>query len=242
MDVKQFLQNYVNVVQWDLKKMALIAEEAQNLQDEEKRRRNQYTGPTPAPTPSVFGTTINHSSEYNYGSVSFFDSHKPEFARCAIPIAMVLTSSVEFLGALMHDDNLWSRDNRTLKFSKAVNKFFDYAQKPLTENQVNLYRAIYRNGSMHSFFPQGVGIAINYDTRFNNYPLFFLNTQIDCIELNVIELQKIVESVFAKIINDTSIYCRIEARYNNYKAQVDQDTTTIISGFRDNIPPTSIFS
>lgn len=235
MDVKRFLQNYINVVQWDLNKMVKIAEDAE-LQQKRSIVENSsgltVPTPTPAPTPSAFSAV----SEADYGSKQFFESHKEEYARCAIPIVMTLTSSIEFLGALIHENNLWEKPHFEQKFKLAVSRFFEYAGHPLTKSQKNIYRAIYRNGLMHSFLPQGLGIAINYDSRFLKYPLFFHNKEIDCIELNGIVLQKLVEPTFQKLIEDTNIHCTIIERYQNYEERVKRDTNTIISDFRKSKP------
>lgn len=235
MDVKRFLQNYINVVQWDLNKMVKIAEDAE-LQQKRSIIENSsgltVPTPTPAPTPSAFSI----ASEIDYGSKQFFESHTEEYARCAIPIVMTLTSSIEFLGALIHENNLWEKTHFGQKFKFAVSKFFEYTGHPLSENQIEIYRAIYRNGLMHSFLPQGLGIAINYDSRFLKYPLFFYNKEIDCIELNGIVLQKLVELAFQKLIEDTDIHCTIIERYKNYEKKVELDTSKIISDFLESAP------
>ena len=51
---------------------------------------------------------------------------------------------------------------------------------------------------MHSFFPQGENVAINYDSSFSDKEWIFLHN--DNIELNVYKLKQIVYTVFDKIL------------------------------------------
>ena len=239
---KNLIEDYITVIKSDLKKMRAIVDEVEKkiLEDSTKviLEADNHTSiapsipiPTPTPTPSITYTP----TENTYVRTSFKEKFDSEKARCAIPIAMVLTSSIEFIGSLLSEHEIW---NSPKKFEISISTFFEYADNPLTDNEIDLFRAIYRNGMMHGFFPQGSEIAINYDSHYQDLPLFFLNTNINCIELNGIKLHEIVKGVYSKIIDDMSIHSRIEEQFHNYSEYVFNKTHSITNSYKNSNPVT----
>lgn len=224
------LQKYINVVTWDLQKMYKIAEDAQKEFDK------VYSSPiptTPIATPSIIGTTINHQDHRR----TFHDIHQPEYARCAIPIAMVLTSSIDFIGALLSPRNLFGSGN---KFDAAIKNFFQYLENngggfgeilhdKTGKNERNLLVTIFRNGLMHDFFPKGVDVAINYDTKYANKKLFFPES--GYVILNVYKLRLIVEWVLNRINKDETSAANISSRLADYEGALD-DIKDIIGTYK----------
>lgn len=251
--IGQYLERYINVVKWDFEKLKRVAEEAQAKYDLRYGRNNL----SPATPPVVEQTHITGSASTlpenvitttqmpRYTPVPaieptsnvqlFYERHTLEYARCTVPIAMVLTSAVEFFGALIHDTDIWGNSN---KFDTSVKNFFTYANMSpaLTQNHVDLYRAIYRNGFMHGFFPQGMNIGINYDSSFENEPKLFFMDKGDIV-FNVNRLKQIVEVVFDKIVADTAKHPTIQARLDDYNAYVELKTKDIVDTFKTNYVP-----
>ncbi|GAB4007147.1 hypothetical protein GCM10028808_10470 [Spirosoma migulaei] len=247
--IADYLQRYINVLKWDIDQIVAVANKAQAAYDA-KYGNNSLTPVTPTTfpiaspgstpvtqsmaTPAAMPQTTRPPSMPSVAQPTnadlFHNRHEPEFARCTVPLAMVLTSAVEFFGALLHTSDLWNNGN---KFDTAIKKFFAYANvtPALTQNQVDLFRAIYRNGFMHGFFPQGAEVAINYDSSFEVNPNLFFKDKGDVV-LNVNKLRQVVDAVFAKIINDTSVHQNISDRLTEYNTYVEGKTRALVDEFK----------
>lgn len=212
----QFLKNYIEIVEGDLDKMIQVAVDA------EKRYKTVNGGPTPISPPSTTPNLPDNQSVVETSPIITttempLSNHvntpvtlpNPKYARCAIPIAMTLTSSLEFIGCLLHQNNMWANNSR---FNDVASTFFEYAG---VEINVTLFRDIFRNGYMHIFFPQGNQVAINFDSSFKDKPLLFKYE--DKLELNVYKLNEIVRGVFRKIIHDTTKVDIINMQIDNYR-------------------------
>ncbi|UFH51826.1 hypothetical protein [Spirosoma sp. KNUC1025] len=249
--IADYLQKYINVVQWDVNQIVKVAHGAEQAYNQ-RYGQNSLTPVTPGPTPGLaghapkptnsiatptnsMGQTVAPTTQAPTTSARptptnvelFHQRHTPEYARCAVPLAMVLTSSIEFLGALLLNSNMWDNSN---KFDSAVKKFFAYAELDYNQNQIDLFRAIYRNGLMHGFFPQGSSVAINYDSTFEHKPLFFVEA--GDVVLNVNKLQQVVEAVFNKIVVDTSVHQTVADRLSEYNTFVEGKTRTHVDNFK----------
>ena len=256
--ISEYLQQYINVVQWDIDQIVRIAQSAQRAYERHYGPLNltpvTTTQQLPAgrsiATPAASSTTtssatippttqapnLTPANTSKSNADLFYERHMPDHARCAVPLAMTLTSVVEFLGALIHTSDIWNNGN---KFDTSVKNFFAYANvnPPLSQNHVDLFRAIYRNGLMHGFFPQGSNVAINYDSSFENDSRLFFIDKGDVV-LNVNKLRQVVELVFSKIVADTLIHPTIEARLTDYSTFVENKTKTLVDTFKANVPTT----
>lgn len=236
--INKQLQKYINVVTWDLQKMYKVAEDVQAAIEQEtiieqEQEVARIPSVTPIATPNIKPTTTNHQDHRE----DFYDYHKPEHAQCAIPIAMVLTSSIDFIGALLSHNNLFVNTN---KFDSASKNFFKYLEDKggnfgeklhKSDNQRKLLFTIFRNGLMHDFFPKGVDVAIAYDKNYEHNKLFFLEQ--DKVVLNVYKLRLIVEWVFDRINNDQTIADKIAARLKDYEDSLNTKKG-IIDDFKTN--------
>ena len=223
----QFLKDYIEIVEGDLNKMVQVATDAEIMYKAVNRGPTPISPPATTPNlptnqpaveiPPIITTTMmplpNHTN--TGGTITL---PNPKYARCAIPIAMTLTSSLELMGCLLHDVNIWPKYGR---FRDAANTFFEYAE---VETNVVLFRDIYRNGYMHIFFPQGNKVAINFDSSFKDESLLFKYE--NKLELNVYKLNEIVRGVFRKIINDTTKADIINTQIENYRVFIENDRTS----------------
>lgn len=229
-----FLRNYIEIIEGDLKKMVGIAKRA------EKKYKIANSGPTPISvdyariisTPGLTTTAMPPPPSVNNRQP--IPLPNPKYARCAVPIAMILTSAVEFIGTLLHTSNVWSRD-----FNLSLIKFFEYAEakgcidETLSHQERDLFRDIYRNGYMHAFFPQGLDVAINFDSSFKGEKLLFQFR--GKMELNVYRFHQIVVAVFKNILLDTEKQDNIAARYLLYKQYAIDRTKDTITAYKNSL-------
>jgi hypothetical protein len=247
--ITEYLKRYINVVKWDINQIVRVANGAQAAYYERYGHNTSSLG-TPTSTPSIASlpnsvatptAALAPTTSRDPNSVSstpltnadlFHQTHAPEFARCAVPLAMVLTSVVEFFGTLLHSSNILKKEE---KFDLAVKNFYSYskASPPLTQAQVDLFRVIYRNGLMHGFFPQGSNVAINYDTSLVSKPLLFEDK--GDVVLNVNKLLQVVESVFLIIVADTSVHQTIQDRLLEYETYTTKKTHDAILAYKDEL-------
>ncbi|GAB4035054.1 hypothetical protein [Spirosoma gilvum] len=160
---------------------------------------------------------------------TFLEQHTPSAAKCAVPMAMSLMATAEFLGALLDDPAVWRARN---KFDCAIEEFFKYAAFQIVDEEKALLRQSFRNGMAHNFMMQGVDVAIDFQSRFNNinYLFFVENSQ---VILNVNKLQKIVYDVMDRLPNDQSKYTIIEDSLREYETgQIAQKTAQIVNDFK----------
>lgn len=74
-------------------------------------------------------------------------------------MVMTLISTIQFFGILLNSTGAYS-DN----FDKKIKAFLDYGAHDLHTTEEELLRAVYRNGVMHSFFPKGNNVEIEFNS------------------------------------------------------------------------------
>lgn len=126
----------------------------------------------------------------------------PPIARCTIPQAMALLSLTDYIGYLINDTG-----RQYFQTEQNIFGFFDLAalygiSNGVSQNQIRLLNRCARQGMMHNFFPKE-GLDISYHS-FNPFgQLFFVHAKSGRLTLNVIELKRIVTTVFQKLLEDS---------------------------------------
>lgn len=202
------LEEYLNIVLWDVDKMAEIAQKVEE--------NNNSKGPVPYSPSFTTQNPNTHNSEV----------HTAESARCTIPIAMALTSAVEFVGSLINaEKDIWGTD-----FIQSVKNVFKYADlKFKNDDEIKIYKEVYRNGLMHHFFPKGLKVAINYDSRFKNKEIMF--SYKGNLELNVYVLHRETKIAFKRVLADPDIQPIIERRINFYLKEANEKQKYLVDKY-----------
>ncbi len=208
--VRKYLAFFIETVKKDISNLLIIADNGEK-EYHEGVKNGLYDR-------DLLRTTLNPDT-----TVFFTYGEQP--SRCSIPLAMTCLSSIEILGSLL-DPNGYKRD-----FKNSAKQFFDYALKPLSDNELKLLRSIYRNGLMHGFFPKGQKIGITYDSSLNSRAeLFYIEK--DHVILNVNRLCSITNDVFTKIFTDNSVHTTIENNLTDFIIKNDEDTKAEISIYK----------
>lgn len=208
--VRQYLSFFIETVQKDISNLLVIAHNGEQ-EYLEGVRNGLYDR-------AQLRTTLNPDTTafYTFGE---------QPSRCSIPLAMTCLSSIEVLGSLI-DPTGYKRD-----FYNSTKLFFDYALKPLSDNELKLLRSIYRNGLMHGFFPKGQKIGITYDSSLNSRTVLFY-IESDHVILNVNRLCSITQDVFTKIFTDDSVHTTIDINLTDFIVKNEEGTKTEISIFK----------
>ena len=203
MDIKRFIAYYIKVViDGDLKKMLIIAQQSQEADARDKHATLMHT-----PTLSIVTTTMSpHSADWFY-------QFKSDRARCAVPIAMTLFSVIDVMGNLLKPTI--NEDNR-----QSIEHFFDYAYghsittRRLTTEESGVLNGVYRNGCMHGFFPSGMNIALNLDDS-EPKPLK-VDEPSRLLTLNVNYLKDVVIHTINKLFADESQHTSMQQNLDNW--------------------------
>lgn len=209
-EIKRVLAYYIQVViKGDLEKLRNIALESEQIEKAKTLPKPPSPTPSienpPAP-PLVTASSVITTTQPPPGPESF-NSSDPRTARCTIPMAMTLISSIELLGAILKDPYEFS-------FKKSIDNFFTYAGVPLSTIEIEMLRSAFRNGMMHGFFPQGQEIAINYDLSMNDSQIFVVND--DRVILNVKALSVIASATVYRMFTDTSIHATMQSAFDQW--------------------------
>ncbi len=208
--VRQYLAFFIETVQKDISNLLVIANNGEK-EYFEGVKNGLYDS-------AQLRTTLNPDT-------TVFYTFEEQPSRCTIPLAMTCLSSIESLGSLL-DPTGYNRN-----FYKSAKLFFDYALKPLSDNELKLLQSIYRNGLMHGFFPKGQQIGITYDSSLNfRTELFYIES--DHIILNVNRLCSITQDVFTKIFTDNSVHTTIDINLTDFIVKNEEDTKKEISIFK----------
>jgi hypothetical protein len=208
--VRQYLSFFIDTVQKDISNLLVIAKNGEQ-EYLEGVRSGLYDR-------AQLRTTLNPDT-----TVFYTFGEQP--SRCSIPLSMTCLSCIEVLGSLL-DPTGYKRD-----FYNSTKLFFDYALKPLSDNEIKLLRSFYRNGLMHGFFPKGQKIGITYDSSLNSRTVL-LYIESDHVILNVNRLCSITQDVFTKIFTDDSVHTIIDNNLTDFIVKNDEGTKTEISIFK----------
>lgn len=147
----------------------------------------------------------------------------PRTARCAVPMAMSLFATINFIGYLIEPKN-------ANNFEQKLKAFLEYADKQFPMEEQKVLSSIYRNGMMHGFFPKGSGIQIEFDPDSKSTEC--LVCSYDIVILDVMALYRLVTDVFNKITNSAENLSVMQANLNRM-IDVDIDTPRIIQALKE---------
>lgn len=179
-EVRRYLSYFISTIKGDINKLISIAEEGEKeyLKRQQESHSSNYSTTTIAP----------HTLEFHF---------KTQPARCTIPLAMTCFSTIEILGAFLKDKPSKS------DFYENMSCFFRYINVSISHEEKKVLRSIYRNGLMHSFFPNSYKFSIAYDSKYQNIDVLLLQEN-ERIILNVNRLTNLVLLAFTKIFSDES--------------------------------------
>jgi hypothetical protein len=227
-DIKRVLAYYIQVVvRGDLKKLTNISVESELIEKAKSAPK------PPSPTPPIKSPSAPHSVTVSSvitttlpppGPENFFQ-FDPEVARCTIPMAMTLISSIELLGAIL-------KNPYEFNFEKSIENFFVYAGVPFSAIENKMLRSAFRNGMMHGFFPQGEEVAISYDSALNDSQIFVVNN--DNVILNVKALSVIFSNTAYKMFNDFSIHSTMQISFDQWYSRNKGSAGNEIQLFKSN--------
>lgn len=211
--VREYLSFFIETVQNDIVQLIGIAKQGEK-DYKDGLAKGLYDR-------SKLLTTLNPETTvfYTFGS---------QPSRCTIPLAMTCISSMETLGSLL-DSTGYKRN-----FQNSIQCFFNYASVSITNDELDLLRAIYRNGMMHGFFPKGQKTGITYDSSLNSkLELFYKDG--DYVILNVNRLCEITLDVFSKVFTDDTIHVIIDANLTTFIFNNDTETQVLINRVKTNL-------
>lgn len=226
MDIPALLEYYKKVVfDGDLEKLIQIGKASEK---ELARRVLNAQMATPSITTSTSSSTATTTVNIQRSSYDFDSS----LARCAVPMAMTLISTIQFFGMLLNSTGAYS-DN----FDKNVKTFLDYGTHDLHPTEKELLRAVYRNGMMHSFFPKGNNVEIEFNSTSERI-LFVKKGSI--ISMNVMALYDIVLAVFMKIESDITNHGLLKLNFDLWEAEDNVNLTRVIDQYKKYILKTDM--
>lgn len=179
--IRTVLDYYTKVVfEGDIVKIINIAKAAKalELENEAKDRLNQKMA-----TPNIHPSNTTHDVMNKYLD---FDSST---SRCAVPLAMVLFSTINFFGHIFQK----FVGTNAPDFPKLLMAFMKKSDVELHHTERTLLSSTYRNGIMHGFFPRGSNILIELDPDDESKTCFIKKGSE--ITLSVMALYNIVKPV-----------------------------------------------
>ncbi|MEO6285478.1 MAG: hypothetical protein ABIN80_09980 [Dyadobacter sp.] len=225
MDIPVLLDYFKKVVfEGDLDKLIQIGRASEK--EVERRKLNARmstqsitTDSSTTTTSSTLTTTVNiQRSYYDFDST---------LARCAIPMAVTLISTAQFFGILLNSTGTYSEN-----FDKNVKDFFDYGALSLHTTEKELLRAVYRNGMMHSFFPKGNNVEIEFDSSAER-SLFKKKGAI--VSMNVVALHDVVKSIFEKIESNVANFELLKVNFNLWEAVDKENLSRVVEQFKNHV-------
>ncbi len=209
--VRAYLSFFIETAEKDISNLIKIAKQGEQ-EYKEGLESGRYDRSKLMTTLSPDTTTF-----YTFGS---------QPSRCTIPLAMACLSSNEIIGSLIKNTGY------TRNFQNSANCFFIYAGHTINTAELNLLRAIYRNGMMHGFFPKGQKIGITFDSSLESkLKLFYVED--NHIILNVNRLCAITLNGFSKLFTDDIIHATIDSNLTQFITLNGTETQSIITAFKD---------
>lgn len=155
---------------------------------------------------------------------SFLTAEGQNHFRLTIPITLSLFSTIDCIGNLLSNKKSTDKDN-----SSCLNSFLENSTIKLTEDEKILLIKVYRNGLSHVYFPK-LSLGISYHSSNPIEKLFFKDEKGDLI-LNVNRFEEIVVETFKSIIENESLYAKMENRYQILISEYKKDHENVIKNF-----------
>lgn len=203
-----YLQKYLL---GDIEKFVQLCEEAEKA-EQAKIEIKKNSGNKKTPFTTNTATIFPESFEFLYG--------EPIIARSTIPHTMTLFAIIDLLGFLTGSGKDYGSTFNNF------NTFFCGFKKNIDGLEVTVLRNIYRNGIAHNYFPK-LNVAIAYRSEYPEDKIFLKKD--GGLILNVKSLMKIVTERLEEIINDESLYPKMEKQYKILIASYEEKSSKDIN-------------
>lgn len=173
--------------------------------------------------------------------LKILDSIQPEIHgnSCAVPTAMLIFSTLDFIGYMLRKRGSWSDSSANIKAALKYKNYFPKSYDQL----IKVVGTVYRNGMMHGFYPQEHNSQLYGIHKSKNNCLFEnLSSPIGNIRslnVNVLseDFKKLINSLYEEIrtTQDKEFICRLHGSFKKlYSVEIISSSTTTT---QTTIPP-----